>query len=162
MEIRAQLGIEEVEVQDALLSALVDQAGPVLAGDELEAGAAFHAAENTDQALENGPLSEDLIDQFVLADFALQESVFGPGLLGQSLGVLDHSLGLFLSESHEVLASDPEDMIDEPFEGRPVGDGQIALEDDAVKARQHGDDQAGKLGDEARQRLHGVLLRVRA
>jgi hypothetical protein len=32
------------------------------------------------------------------------------------------------------------------------------LEDDAVKTGENGDDQAGKLGDEARQRLHGVLL----
>src|SRR3954465_9102182 len=35
----------------------------------------------------------------------------------------------------------------------------MALEDDAVKTGEDGDDQAGKLGDEARQRLHGVLLR---
>src|SRR5208337_4007579 len=55
-----------------------------------------------------------------------------------------------------------EDMVDEPFESRSIGDGQIALEDHAVKAREHGDDQVGKLGDEARQRLHGVLLRVGA
>ena len=36
---------------------------------------------------------------------------------------------------------------------------QMSLEDDAVETGEHGDDQAGKLGDEARQRLHGVLLR---
>src|SRR5262245_45825866 len=35
----------------------------------------------------------------------------------------------------------------------------MALEDDAVETGEHRDDQAGKLGDEARQRLHGVLLR---
>jgi hypothetical protein len=34
----------------------------------------------------------------------------------------------------------------------------MALEDDAVKAGENGEDQAGKLGDETRQRLHGVLL----
>jgi hypothetical protein len=34
----------------------------------------------------------------------------------------------------------------------------MTLEDDAVEAGEPGDDQAGKLGDEARQRLHGVLL----
>ena len=64
---QAQLGIEEVEVQDALLPARVDQAGAVLAGDQLEAGAALHAAEDADQALEDRSLSEDLIDQLVLA-----------------------------------------------------------------------------------------------
>ena len=45
-----------------------------------------------------------------------------------------------------------------PIDGLPVGVGQIALEDDTVKTREHSDDQAGKLHDEARKRLHGVLL----
>ena len=36
---------------------------------------------------------------------------------------------------------------------------QVSLEEDTVEAGEHGDDQAGKLDDEARQRLHGVLLR---
>ena len=87
----------------------------------------------------------------------LKESVFDAGLLGHPLGVVDHGVGLFLGEVHEVAAADLEDVVDEAFEGRPIGDGQVALEDDAVKAGEHGDDQAGKLGDEARQRLHGVL-----
>jgi hypothetical protein len=39
---------------------------------------------------------------------------------------------------------------------------EMALEDHAVEAGEHGDDQAGKLGDEARQPLHGVPLRVGA
>src|SRR5262249_23769857 len=42
------------------------------------------------------------------------------------------------------------------------GQGQVPLEDDTVETGEHGDDQAGKLGDEARQRLHGVLLRTGA
>ena len=32
----------------------------------------------------------------------LKESVFGTGLLGETLGVLDQRLGLFLGEGHEV------------------------------------------------------------
>jgi len=74
------------------------------------------------------------------------------------IGMVDRHLGLFLSEGHEVAASDLEDVIDEPLEGQPVGDGQMALEDDAVKTGAHGDDHAGKLGKEASQRFHGVLL----
>jgi hypothetical protein len=35
----------------------------------------------------------------------------------------------------------------------------MALEDDAVETGEHGDDQTGKLGDEARKCFHGVLLR---
>jgi hypothetical protein len=92
----------------------------------------------------------------------LQVSELGAGLLGQALGGVNQGLGLLLSEGHEVAPSDLEDVVDEAFQGRPIGEGQIALEDDAVKAGEHGDDQAGKLGDEARQRLHGVLLWVGA
>jgi hypothetical protein len=38
----------------------------------------------------------------------------------------------------------------------------VALEDDAIEAGEQGDDQGGQLGGEARQRLHGVLVRVGA
>ena len=48
------------------------------------------------------PLAQDLIDQVVFAVSPLKESVFGAGLLGQALGVVDHDLRLFLSEGHEV------------------------------------------------------------
>jgi hypothetical protein len=81
------------------------------------------------------------------------------GLLGQALGAVDQGLGLSLGEIHEVAAADLEDVIDEAFEGWPVGDEEVALEDHAVEAGEHGDDRAGKLGDEALQRRHGVLLR---
>ena len=157
---QAQVGIEEVEVEHALRPACVDQAGAVLGVGQLEAGAAFHAAEDADQPFADRPLSQKLVDELILAVGALEVVVLGAGLLGQALGVIDQGFGLFLSEIHEVAASNLEDVVDEPFESRSVGDGQIALEDDAVKAREHGDDQVGKLGDEARQRLHGVLLRV--
>lgn len=89
---------------------------------------------------------------------ALKKPVFGAGLLGQSLGIVDEGLGLFLGEGHEVTPPDLKDVIDEAFEGRPVGDGQVALEDNAVKTREHCEDQPGKLDDETRKRLHGVLL----
>ena len=160
---QAQLGIEEVEVQDALLPPRVDQARSALAGGQPEAGAALHAAEDDDQALDQvGSLSQDLIDQLVLAMGPLKEAVFDAGFLGHPLGVVDDGVGLFLGEGHEVASSDLEDVVDEALEGRPIGDGQVALEEDAIEAGEHGDDQAGKLGDEARQRLHGVLRRVGA
>jgi hypothetical protein len=103
-------------------------------------------------------LSQDLNDQLVLAVMALKESVFGARLLGQSLGIVDDGLGLFLGKGHEVTSPDLEDVIDKVFEGRPVGEREVALEDKAVKAGEHGHNQAGELGDEAQWRLHGVLL----
>src|SRR5262249_5907547 len=154
---------EEVEVQDALLPPRIDQARSVGAGGQPEAGAALQAAEDTDQALDQiGSLSQDLIDQLVLAMGPLKEAVFDAGLLGHPLGVVDHGVGLILGEGHEVAPSDLENVVDEAFEGWPIADGEVALEDHAVEAGEHGDDHAGKLGDEARQRLHGVLLRVGA
>ena len=82
---QAQLGIEEVEVEHALRSACVDQAGPVLGVDQLEAGAAFHAAEDADQPFADRPLSQQLVDQLVFAVSTLEVVVLGTGLLGQAL-----------------------------------------------------------------------------
>ena len=78
----------------------------------------------------------------------LKKSVLDAGLLGKPLGIVNQGLGLFLGEGHEVQA-DLKDAIDEALEGRSVGDGQIAFEDDTIKTREHGDDQVGKLGNEA-------------
>jgi hypothetical protein len=106
-----------------------------------------------------GRFRRDRIDDLLLAMSPLKELILGVGLLGEAFGVLDEKLGLFLGEFHEVLPSDPQDVVDEPVEGSGVGDWQIALEDHAIETREHRHDQAGKLDDEARQRLHGVLLR---
>ena len=64
---------------------------------------------------------------------------------GQTEFQVNLKLGL-TPRTDEAAASNLEDMVDKPFESRSVGDGQIALEDHAVKAREHGDDQVGKLG----------------
>src|SRR5262249_32517019 len=138
---QAQLRVEEVEVQHALLPPRIDQARASLATDELEAGAAFHAAEHGDQALDEvRSLAQDLIDEPVLAVGPPEEAVFDAGLLGRSLGAVDQGLGLTLGEGHEVAAADLEDAVDEALEGRPIGDGEVALEDDAIEAGEHGDD----------------------
>src|SRR5579885_283441 len=72
-------------------------------------------------------------------------------------GAVDQRLGLLLGEGHEVAPPDLEEVIDEALEGRSIGGGEVALEDDAIEAGEHGDDRSGQLGDGARQRLHGVL-----
>jgi hypothetical protein len=64
---QAPLGIQGVRVQGALVAALVDQARAILAGAELETRAGLPAIEGADQALEEGPLAEDRINQLVLA-----------------------------------------------------------------------------------------------
>jgi hypothetical protein len=153
-----QLGIEEVKVQHTLLSACANQTGPTFTVPEFEAWAALHAAEDTNQSRVDRSLSKDVIDKSLLAMSALKVPVFDAGPLGHVLGVVDHDLGLFLSKGHEITATDLQDVVDEAFERLRVGDVQIALEDHPIEAREHCDDQLGKLGDEARQRVHGVLL----
>jgi hypothetical protein len=83
-------------------------------------------------------------------------------LLGEALGVIDQGLGLLLGENQEVAGADLEDVIDEAIEARPIGAGKVTFEDHGIEAGVHSEDQAGKLGGEARERLHGVLLRAGA
>ena len=89
----AQFWIHEIEVEHALGPACVDQSRAPIAVNELEAGASLHAAENADQPIDDGPLSQCLFDELVLAVIALKKSVFGAGLMGQSLGKVDEGLG---------------------------------------------------------------------
>jgi hypothetical protein len=121
----------------------------------------YIAAEDADQPINDGPLSQHVVDELIFAVKTLKNSVLGAGLCGQSLGKVNQGVGLFLREGHEVTPPHLEDAIDKAFEGLTVGEGQIALENDAVKTREHSDDQAGKLDDEERKRLHGVLLQRR-
>jgi hypothetical protein len=89
---------------------------------------------------------------------ALKEAVFGAGLLSQALGIVNQGMGLLLGEGHDVAPSALEELVDEAFEGWPVGEGQEAGEADSVKTGEHGDDPVGRFGEEARQRFRGVLL----
>src|SRR5262249_38801640 len=77
----------------------------------------------------------------------------GPSVLDQAIRVLGRQ------GFHEVGSAYVQDAVDEMLEFTGGGQRQMTLEDDTVETGEHGDNQAGKLGDEARQRLHGVLLR---
>ncbi len=72
--------------------------------------------------------------------------------------MFDESLGPLLDELQEVDPPVLQNIVDVPIEIGSVGDGQIASEHNAAEAGERGDDEFGKLEDEARQRLHGVLL----
>ena len=90
-----------------------------------------------------------------------KESVFVAGLLSQALGVVHQDLGLFLGEVHEVGALDLEDMVDEPYKGRPVSLGGRAFKMTQTKQDNTPTIKLVKLS-RGRQRLHGVLLRCGA
>jgi hypothetical protein len=74
----------------------------------------------------------------------LKEFVASAGLLSQLLRVVDKDLGLFPSKGHEFAASNPEHVVDETLKGPRARNRQVASEANAVKTREHGNDQAGK------------------
>ena len=157
---QTELGIEEIVVEDALLSLPTDELGPLGSGDEREGRAGFQSAEDADEPLGNALVADEVLGPLILAELAGAIHVGAAGLLRPVLGVCDQAVGrLGCHGFQEVGAADFQDAINEVFEFAGSCQGEMALEDDAVEAGEHGDDQAGKLGDEARQRLHGVLLR---
>jgi hypothetical protein len=155
---QAQFGVNKVEVQDTLLPPRIDQAGATLAGLEIEAWTAFHAAENTDQTLADRTFPQDPVHDRFLAMRLWKKFVAGAGLLSQLFCVVDKDRGLFFSEGQEFAAPNPEQVVDEPLKCSRERDRQVACVANAVKTGEHRDDQTGRLGNEARQRSHGVLF----
>ena len=157
---QAELGIEEVVVEHPLLSVSTDELGPLGAGHECEGRTGFQSAEDADESLGDALVADEVVGPLVLAELAGAIDVGAAGLPSPFLGMLDQTVGVLGGQGfHEVGAANFQNAIDEVFEFAGSRQGEMALEDDAVKTGEHGDDQAGKLGDEARQRLHGVLLR---
>jgi hypothetical protein len=73
--------------------------------------------------------------------------------------MLDQTVGVLRRYgSNKVAAAIFQNAIDEELEFVGSRQGEMTLEVDAVKTGEHADGHAGELGDEARQRLHGVLL----
>jgi hypothetical protein len=104
--------------------------------------------------------AHEVLGPLVLAELAGAINVGASALLRLVLGMGDQVVGVLRSQRlHEVGAAHFQDAIDEVLEFATSRQGEMALEDDAVEAGERSDDQVGKLGDEARQRLHGVLLR---
>jgi len=155
---QAQFMVKEIEVQDALLSSRPHEAGTILTVLESETWTALHAAENTDESFVDRTFAQDFVDDRFLAVKSLKELVWSAGLLRQPLRVLDKRLGLLLGKRHEFAAWNSEYVIDDTLEGLPSRNRQVACEANSVKTGEHRDDQAGELGDEARQYPHGVLL----
>lgn len=153
-----ELGVEVVEVKHALRPGLSDETRSLVALDEFEAGAGLHAAQDTDESFEQTAFAGDLVSEIVLALSPFEETVRGAFGVGQVLGVCDDAFGLFLGELEEVLAFDLEDVIDEALQVGPVPEGEVALEENAVKAGKARYNEGGEFSDKADDRFHGVLL----
>jgi hypothetical protein len=89
---------------------------------------ALHAAKDTDQTLDQvGSLSQDLIDQLVLAMAPLEEAVFDASLLGCALSMVDQSLGLLLRKVHEFAPADLRTWSTKPSRAGPLLMGRCPL-----------------------------------
>ena len=156
---QAELGIEEVVIEDPLLPGSADELGPVGTRHKREGRTRLLGAEDTDKSLGDTLVADEVLGPLVLAELAGAIQVDSASLPRPALSMRDETVRVLRRHGfHEVGAANFQNAIDEVFEFAGSRQGQMALEDDAVKTGEHGDDQAGKLGDEARQRLHGVLL----
>jgi hypothetical protein len=155
----AELGVEEVEVEDALRPAGEHEPGPAIAVAEFDGAAGLLAAEDTDQALAETAFADLLLDEVFLAVASLKIDVRGVVADGEVFGVCDKEFGFFLREGQEIFALEAEAMIDEAVEVGLVGEGQVPFEDEAIMAAENGDNGRGELDEESVRRLHGVLLR---
>jgi hypothetical protein len=155
---QAELGIEEVEIEDPLRTPGEHEAGPAVAVAEFDGATGLLAAPDTDEALAQTAFAELLLYQFFLAVATLEVDVRGAFPGGEGLGVADEAFGFFLGEGQDVLALDAENMIDEAVEVGLVGEGKVSLEDHSILATQNGDDGRSELDEERVRRGHGVLL----
>ena len=157
---QAELGIKEVVIEDALLSVSADEFGSLRPVNECEGGTGFQCAKDADESLGDRLVADEIVSPLVLAELASAIEVGAAVFPSPFLSMLDEAIGVLGCQGfHELGAADVQDAIDEVFQFAGSRQGQMTLEDDAVETGEHGDDQACKLGDEARQRLHGVLLR---
>ena len=85
--------------------------------------------------------------------------VRGLVLLREAFGVGDEFVRLAFQKREEVFAFDAESMIDKTIEVGIVAEGEVALEEDAIKAAENGNDRGGELDDKTVVGRHGVLLR---
>jgi hypothetical protein len=154
----AELGIEEIEIEDALGPLREGQSWSALAVEEFDGTAGLLAAEDADEALAEPTFADLLLDEFFLAVIPLQVAVRSTFLSGEVFGVGDESIGFVLYEGEEIFTLDAERMIDEAIKVGVVGEREVPLEDHAIVAAENGDDGGSELDEESVRLSHGVLL----
>src|SRR6185312_15569313 len=113
----AELRIEEVVIEDTLLSRLGDESRPLLAGNESEGVAGFQGAEDTDEPFFEALFANERLGPLVLLEGAGAIEIGALRLACELLGMSDEPIGPLRGKGlHEVGAADFEDVIDESFE----------------------------------------------
>jgi hypothetical protein len=154
----AELGIEEVEIEDALRPLGEDQSRSALAVAEFDGTAGLLAAEDTDEALAEPAFADLLLDEVFLAGMSLEVEVRGTFLGGEVFGMSNEEFGFSFQEREEIFTLDAEGMIDEAIKAGFVGEREVSLEDHSIMAAENGDDGRSELDEESVRRGHGVLL----
>src|SRR5262249_47434310 len=156
---QAELGVEEVEVEDALGPGGEGQARGATAVAELDGAAGLLTAQDADEPLAEAPVADGLLDDLLLSVAALEVVVGGLVLLGELLGVVNELVGFLLQPREEVLARDAEDAVHEAVEVGLAAEGQVAFEDDSIGAGEDAEEGRSELDEERAGAVHGVLLR---
>ena len=102
---QAELRIEEVIVEHALLPGSADELGPFGAGHECEGRAGFLGAEDADESLGDALVADEVLGPLVLAELAGAIDVGAAGLLRPALGVLDQAVGVLGRDSLDEIGS---------------------------------------------------------
>jgi hypothetical protein len=154
----AELGIEEVEIEDALGPLGEDQSRSAVAVAEFDGAAGLLAAQDTDEALMEPAFANLVLDEVFLAGLSLEVDVWGTFLGGEVFGMGDEAFGFLLHEGQEIFTLDAERMIDEAIEVGFIGEREVSLEDHSIVATENGDNGGSELDEESVRRWHGVLL----
>jgi len=158
---QAELRIEEVVIEDPLLSVSTDELGPLRARHECEGRTGFLSAEDADEPLGDALVADEVLGPFVLAELAGAIQVCAAFFSRPFLGMLDQTIGVLGCHGfHEVAAANFQNAIDETFEFAGSRQGQMAFEEDTVEAMQGANDEAGELDQKAPRRTHGILPRL--
>ena len=146
----AEPGIEEVVIEDALLSGPALELWALRAGDEREGAAGFQGAEDGDESFADALVPDELLRPLVLVERAGAVLVAASGLLRPLLRVQDQTVGVLRREGlHEVAAAHLEHGVDEVLKLLGCREREMAFEEDSVEAVQRADDQVGELHEKA-------------
>ena len=119
---QTELGIEEVVVEDPLLSGSADELGTFGAGHKSEGRASFLSAKDADESLGDALIADQALGPLVLAKLAGAILVGAAGLPSPALGLLDQAVSVsnaFLNRGEivSIRGREPEDM--QRFQAKP-------------------------------------------
>ena len=114
---QAELTVEEVVVEDALLSGSAHELRPFRAGHECERGTGFQGTEDAHESFGDALVSNEVERPLVLAELAGAILVGATGLRRPVPSMHDQTIGVLGCQSlHEVASADFQNTVDEVLE----------------------------------------------